>query len=206
MRGARVFGLVLCLISTSLLGAGSARAHDVAVEETPQPEGPSILDYGWKGIFAGAFIGLGGGYLVGRRDGWHKSDWRPLGLGVAIGALAGAGLGITLGIVDRGAPYTGWYVMRDLSAGAGFGTVLGAIAGGISAAIQHKPEHVLFGMSIGVLAGAGLGIVTGVIEAVTREDPATTARRRFPHVAPTLAWTRAVDGTSTWLPGMSGRF
>ncbi len=203
MRRAHRFGQALCLLLLSFAFAGVAKAHDTTDEED---EKPSIFEYGWQGLSAGALVGLGGGYLVGRQDGWRKSDWRAVGLGAGIGALAGAGLGLSLGLIDRGGAHAGYYIARDLSTGSGFGLVIGAIAGGISAAVQHEPEHVLYGAAIGVIGGAGLGLLTGIIEGATRRDRTTTARKRAPQVAPSLAWTRTVDGSSAWLPGVSGRF
>lgn len=206
MRRARLFVLGLCALLLSLALTEPALAHEVTVAHTHEQETPSIFQYGWDGLFAGAVVGLGGGYLVGRRDGWRRSDWRAVGLGVSIGALAGAGLGISLGLLDRGGVSTGRYIARDLSAGAGFGAVIGAIAGGISASVKREPEHVLFGASIGVIAGAGLGVVTGLIEGALRKEPSAAARRRTPQLQPELAWTRTADGSTAWLPGLSGRF
>ena len=208
MRCARRLGRVLGLVLLSLAFAPAARAHDVVVAHThdQEQEGPSIFEYGWQGLFSGALVGLGGGYLVGRRDGWEKSDWRAIGLGVSIGALAGAGLGISLGLLDRGGVSTGRYIARDLSAGSGFGLVIGAVSGGISAALQSEPEHVLFGGAIGVIAGAGLGIVAGIVEGALHEDDATTTVRRRLRLSPSLAWTRTTDGSAVWLPGLRSQF
>ena len=204
MRRAREFGSALVLVLLALAITGSAEAHDTSAAD--EDESPSIFEYGWQGLSAGALVGLGGGYLVGRRDGWERSDWRAVGLGAGIGALAGAGLGLSLGLIDRGGVSTVRYIARHLSAGAGFGLVIGVIAGGISAAVQHEPEHALFGAAIGTISGAGLGILTGIIEGATHRDRTSTARKRSPSVAPTLAWTRTADGSSAWLPSVSGRF
>ena len=91
----------------TVLTATQARAQAV-VQQTnvqTQDEGPSIFTSGYQGMFAGAAAGGGAGYIVGRKDGWESSDWQAVGLGLGIGALAGAGLGVTLGIADcAGAP------------------------------------------------------------------------------------------------------
>jgi hypothetical protein len=192
----------------------AAPAHAEAVVqqtnvEADEPEPPSVISQGYQGLMAGAVVGLGGGYLAGRRDGWKKSDWRAVGLGISIGALSGAALGITLGIMDHSGVRAGRYIARDLMAGAGFGAVLGVISGGISAAVNKDAEHVLFGASIGVICGAGLGIITGIIEGQMKardsaaESTTVTSRLRL---APTLAWVRASDGSRAVLPALAARF
>lgn len=207
------YAWLLCAVLLVLGGAAPAAADAVVQQtnvEADEPEGPSIISQGYNGLLAGAVVGLGGGYLVGRRDGWEKSDWRGVGLGIGIGALAGAGLGLTLGFMDKGGARAGRYISRDLMAGAGFGAVLGAISGGISAAIKSEPEHILFGASIGVIAGAGLGIITGIVEGQmkSRERNTTgtttvTSRRKL---APSFALARNGDGSYAMVPGVAGRF
>ncbi|HEY6877689.1 MAG TPA: hypothetical protein VI299_06695 [Polyangiales bacterium] len=178
-----------------------AQQHGVQTEDPP-----SIFSSGYSGLLAGTAVGAGGGYLVGRRDGWEKSDWRALGLGMGFGALAGAGLGITLGIVDRAGAPGGRYIARDLAAGAGFGAVIGLIGGGISAALNNEAEYALFGTAIGVCAGAGLGIITGIVEgaAKRRRDAARTSRLEL---QPSLDFARTRDGAwGVALPGIRGVF
>lgn len=182
-----------------------------AVVDTPAGDPPSIFESGYQGLLAGTVIGLGGGYLAARRDGFERSDWRALGLGMGIGALSGAALGITLGIADRSGAPGGRYVARDLSLGAGFGAVIGTISGGIAALAQDKPERVLFGASIGVLAGAGVGIITGIIEGQSKRQrnvaAITTSRLTVqPSLAVTSVGDRLHAKATTLLPGVSGRF
>lgn len=203
MRAARLFALSVLLLS--LAPVPSASAHEVVVAHTHARASTSIVDYGYHGLFSGAFVGLGGGYLVARRDGWNKSDWRAVGLGISIGALAGAGLGLSLGLLERTGSRAAGYIARDLSTGASFGALIGAISGGISAAIKREPEHVLFGAAVGVVAGAGLGIIAGVIEGSVhnRAAPSLARARRL---RPDLSYARAVDGSALWLPSLSGHF
>lgn len=168
MKGARMVGLVVFLFVASF--ARTASAHEGGTDDEP-----SIFSYAYQGLFAGAAVGGGGGYLVGRRDGWKKSDWRAVGLGLSIGALAGAGLGLTLGLLGRGEVHTPRYMARDFAAGTGFGIVIGLLSGGISAAVQHEAEHVLFGAAIGAIAGAGVGLIVGAIEGATHKQKAASA-------------------------------
>jgi len=207
MHAARLVGRSLCLLLLCALFVPRVQAHDVQLAHTHEREPPSVFEYAYGGLFTGAFVGLGGGYLVARPDGWQKSDWRAVGLGISIGALAGAGLGLSLGFMDRGGIATARYIGRDLSAGAGFGALIGAISGGISAAVKKEPEHVLFGSAIGVVAGAGLGIITGIVEGALHDEPSEAAPvSRAPRMQPSLVYARAPDGSSSWLPSVVGRF
>src|SRR5256885_7454447 len=121
------------LLSLSILAAMAAPAR--AQPRVEPLYTPSTFSYGFHGFVLGAFAGLGGGYLVGRSGGWHSDDWRTLGIGAGIGALAGGGLGLALGIGDMAAetPGRGYYVLRDGGYGLVFGAAAGAIAGGVAA-------------------------------------------------------------------------
>jgi MFS family permease len=203
---------LLALLLSSLLPTG-AFAQQVIQQNTnvqPEADGPSIFSMGYSGLLAGAGIGAAGGYLVGRRDGWKKSDWRAVGLGIGIGALSGAGLGIMLGIVDRSGAPGGRYVARDLAAGAGFGALVGLIGGGISAALNDKAEYALFGTAIGACAGAGLGIVTGIIEGAAkrrRNNAATTTTVSRLHLQPSLDFVPLrANSLGTAVSGIRGSF
>ncbi len=177
------------------------------VTTNEKDEGPGVFTHGFQGLLAGALVGGSGGYLVGRRDGWKRSDWRAVGLGLGIGSLAGAAFGISVGFADRPESPGARYVTRDMLAGSAFGGVVGAIGGGISAAVQNNAEHVLFGATIGVLAGAGLGIITGIVEGQTHESKSTrvTTAGRL-HLRPDLMLTRTVNGSNVLTPGVVGRF
>lgn len=207
------FSSLLCALLLSFAVAAPASAEAVVQQtnvEADEPEAPSIISQGYQGLLAGAVVGLGAGYLVGRRDDWQKSDWRGVGLGIGIGALAGAGLGLTLGFMDHGGVRAGRYIARDLIAGAGFGAVLGAVSGGISAAINKDGEHVLFGAAIGVCAGAGLGIITGIVEGQMKardgDTAASTTVTSGLRLAPSFALARTSDGGHAMVPGFAGRF
>jgi hypothetical protein len=193
----------LCVALLSFSVAPSARAEavqqtSVTNVETDQDR-PSVFSQGYQGLLAGAVTGLAGGYLVTRRDGFAKREWRGIGLGIGIGALTGAALGISLGFVDAAGSPAGRYVARDLLAGAGFGAAIGAIGGGISAIAKDDAEHVLAGAAIGTVAGAGLGIITGVVQgALQGREARSTARLKW---QPTLAVARG-----SALPGVAGTF
>jgi hypothetical protein len=162
-------GLLALLLAAFI--PGDAFAQTTTVQ---QDDGPGIISMGLSGIFPGAAVGGSAGYLVGRRDGWKKSDWRAVGLGLGIGALSGAGFGILLGVIDKSGAPAGRYIARDWAAGVGFGALIGVIAGGISAARNDKAEYALFGTAIGAISGAGLGIITGIIEGAAKRNRSTT--------------------------------
>jgi hypothetical protein len=167
------------------------------------PPSPSPFQAGMRGFSAGIAVGLAGGYLVARQDGFTSRDWRPLVAGAGIGALAGGALGFTLGIVDNNSmsPGRGFLVMRGMAEGGAFGIVAGAIIGGLAALKTDKPEHILFGAAIGTLAGTAFGLVYGGIERNPWE------RRGRP-----VAWNVGVvpystsQGTLAFGPSLSGRW
>lgn len=202
----------LCLLIGALLffapAIGSAQV--AVATAVPEKEPPSIFESGYQGLIAGTAVGAAGGYLLSRKDEWQREDWRKVGLGMGIGALTGAGLGIILGISDRAGAPGARYVARDLYLGAGFGVLLGAIGGSISAIVKKDEEHVLFGASIGVIAGAGLGIITGIIEgqAKRRRTDTTTTVSAGLSVRPSLDVSVGPDcsGGRAILPGLTGRF
>lgn len=204
MRRGWVLYSALCAILLVMADNPRAAAQDnnAAAE---QPDGPSIISSAWSGLTSGLAIGGAGGYLVGRRHGWNRHDWRAVGLGMGIGALSGAGFGLVLGIADKAGAPGGRFVARDMAAGAGFGAVIGLISGGIAVALHGHAEHLLFGTAVGVISGAGLGIITGIIEGISKRHHTVTATSRL-HIEPSLALTRQVNGSNLVLPGLSGRF
>ncbi|HEX5659732.1 MAG TPA: hypothetical protein VFX59_21205 [Polyangiales bacterium] len=175
-------------------------------------DGPGIISMGLSGIFPGAAVGGSAGYLVGRRDGWKKSDWRAVGLGLGIGALSGAGFGILLGIINESGAPAGRYIARDWAAGVGFGALIGVIAGGISAARNDKAEYALFGTAIGAISGAGLGIITGIIEGAAKRNRSgttttTTTTTSKLHLEPSLDFVAArANSLGTPVGGFRGSF
>jgi hypothetical protein len=157
-----------------------------------------------RGFGTGLWVGLAGGYLFAREDGFTSRDWRPMVAGAAGGALAGGVLGFTLGVVDNNSssPGRGYLVMREMAYGGAFGAVTGGLIGGLAALSTDKPEHILFGAAIGTLGGAVLGLVLGSIE---RNPWAGTGRAAAavtvaPCVVPTAAGGLALG------PGVLGRF
>jgi hypothetical protein len=177
--------------------------------DADESEPPSVFSRAAQGLLAGAVVGAASGYLVGRKDDWEKSDWRAVGLGIGVGALAGTGLGLMFGFMDQGGVRAGRYIPRDMLAGAGLGAVVGVISGGIAAAAKDDGERVAFGASVGLLAGAGLGIITGIVQGqVTGEREvrakATTSRLKL---APSLAWAgSSSDRSAVLMPAVAGRF
>jgi hypothetical protein len=176
--------------------AGSAHAED---------QRPTVFDFAYQGLLAGAGAGLAGGYLVAREGGWHtSSDWKPLAYGAGIGALVGSGIGLTVGVIDVAQDKSGRarYVLRDMGLGEGFGATVGVIAGGLAAISTKKGEHVLLGAAIGVLSGAVLGAAFGFFEGGRAPSPTTDNRSVGLSVVPVVE----AGGTLAFLPALSGRY
>ena len=170
-------------------------------------DSPSIFSYGMRGFWNGAQLGLAVGYLS-TGDDFVSGEWRNLVIGAGVGAVAGLGAGITLGVVDSGSamqPGTGWYVLRDL----GYGTTLGALAGLAIGAIamidSGRLKNLPIGASIGALIGGAAGIAIGFVEAGNARERRGTHREASRGLALRLTVTELADG---WLPvpGIAGRF
>lgn len=171
-------------------------------------DAPSIFSYGMKGFWTGAELGLAVGYLSTGSD-FASGEWKNLVVGAGIGAVAGLGIGITLGVVDSGAsiqPGTGWYVLRDL----GYGTTLGALAGLAIGAItmidSGRSKNLLIGASFGALIGGAAGIAIGFIEAGNARSRAHARASRARGLASLHLTLTAVDDDWTPVPALAGRF
>jgi hypothetical protein len=164
-----------------------------------EDDAPSIFSYGLKGFWTGAELGLAVGYLSTGSD-FESSEWKNLAIGAGIGALAGLGAGITLGVVDSGAspqPGTGWYVLRDLGYGVTLGALAGLAVGAILLIDSGRWKNLPVGASIGALIGGAIGIAIGFVEAANARDRAGGGLR--------LTLT-TVDSDWTPVPAIEGRF
>ncbi len=180
--------LIACLVTAATLSARSSQAGELPP--------PTVFDGAYQGLLVGGTAGLATGYLFARSNGWEGwSDGKTLIYGAGIGALSGAAIGLTLGIVDvsQSRPGRNGYVMRDGLYGAVLGAVLGGITGGLVAMSTKKGEHVLLGGSIGVLSGTCLGLTVGFVEGY----------RRY---ALAIAPVEQAGGSYTFVPAVSARF
>jgi hypothetical protein len=196
--------LALC---TALLVAGATstcRAEDA----------PSIVGYGFEGLGTGIGIGLGVGYLsIG--PSYEDGEWKNLVYGPAIGALAGLGVGILLGIVDAATSRgrgVGFYMLRDSNYGVTVGFVVGGIVGLLKwmGDSDGSGKDVLLGLAWGTIIGGGAGFLVGILEGALRgsqssSDAATETSRNRMRVG--LAFTpNERGGVGTPYPTISGRF
>ncbi|MEY4513298.1 MAG: hypothetical protein RLZZ450_5420 [Pseudomonadota bacterium] len=151
-------------------------------------------------MFSGALAGLGASYFIAANGG---DAGTAVALTVASGALAGAGVGLTLGILDRVGVQSAYYISRDLTYGVAFGAVLGSLAGGVGALSGGDGESVIVGAAAGSLAGLGLGLIVGVVEGTLRPH-----RQRMPYVArrATLSVARLTDEPGSWGARLVGVF
>ena len=135
-------------------------------------EAPSIVGYGLEGMGTGAASGLALGYIATGSE-FHRSEWRTLAWGTAIGALSGLGVGVLLGTVDAASgPRRGYgfYMVRD----SNYGFTVGLLAGGIIGALlwldDGTGKDLLRGMAWGTVIGAGTGLLVGVLEGALRSS------------------------------------
>src|SRR5262245_6506263 len=127
--------------ASAALSAGILAA---AVRASAAEEPPAAVAYGFDGFWTGAQVGLATGFLATGPE-YESREWRKLMWGAGIGALAGTGLGITLGVVDvsTGPPHTGHLILRDVGYGLGLGTIVGAAVGGLFWADGGEPKNLL---------------------------------------------------------------
>ena len=170
-------------------------------------DGPSVFSYGMRGFWTGAQIGLAVGYLSTGSE-FTSSEWKSLVIGAAIGAVAGLGTGITLGVVDSGSamqPATGWYVLRDVGYGVTLGGLAGLAIGAITMIDSGRWKNLLIGASIGALIGGAVGIAIGFVEAGNARSRARGARASTGLASLHLTVT-AIEDDWMPVPALAGRF
>jgi hypothetical protein len=163
--------VVALVVALSTLSAPSACAA--------QDDGPALFQYGFRGFWTGAELGLAAGYLATGSN-YESGEWRSLVLGLGIGALIGVGTGVTLGMVDASdatRPRYGWYVLRDMGYGALLGAFTGAAVGALFWVDDGRPKDVLIGLSAGALIGGAVGIAFGLVEGAGAEPRGRGSRR-----------------------------
>jgi hypothetical protein len=168
---------------------------------------PSIVSYGFDGFWTGAQVGLAVGYLATGSE-YESEEWRKLVFGAGVGALAGVGVGLTLGVVSAGQrpPQTGYLILRDVGYGVGLGAVVGTAVGALFLIDSGRPKNLLTGAAVGTLVGAGVGVAFGLIEsaAVDRGSPPVVVDG-----APiaSVRLTLIGAGESLWpMPALEGTF
>ena len=173
-------------------------------EASAREEPPAAVAYGFDGFWTGAQIGLASGYLATGRQ-YEDHEWRKLVWGAGLGALVGAGVGITLGIVDVGSPppHTGHLVLRDIGYGVGLGAIAGAAVGALFWADGGEPKNMLTGAAIGTLAGAGAGGVFGLLEGALASEDTAMAQVAGARFRLTVIGS---EGSYLPMPAIAGRF
>ncbi|HMI89951.1 MAG TPA: hypothetical protein VK509_01245 [Polyangiales bacterium] len=202
--------VVALALALSALSAGFRPAVCAAQSSD---DGPALFQYGFRGFWTGAELGLATGYLT-TGSSYDKGEWRSLVLGLGIGAIIGVGTGVTLGMVDASdarRPRYGWYVLRDMGYGALLGAFTGAAVGALFWVDDGRPKDVLIGLSAGALIGAAVGIAFGIVEGSGAEPRGRGERRRSRALAErgvklTLFASPGRRGVPALGPGLIGRF
>ena len=201
------------LFVVALMAALSVLCEPAVCAAQSGDDGPALFQYGFRGFWTGAELGLAAGYLTTGSE-YESGEWRKLVLGLGVGALIGVATGVTLGMVDasdsRRARY-GWYVLRDMGYGALLGAFTGAAVGALFWVDDGRPKDVLIGLSWGALIGGAVGAVFGVVEGMGAEPRGHGARsgdRRYAERGVKLTLFAApVRGRFPALgPGLIGRF
>ena len=176
------------------------------VARATEDEPPSVIKYGTNGFMTGAQIGLASGYLATGRE-YESREWRKLVFGTGVGAIAGTGIGLTLGLLDVGgpAPGTGWLALRDTGYGIGLGVLVGTATGALFLINSGRPKNLLTGAAIGGLIGAATGAVVGVIEGAQRQREPAEPRVARSGVTLHFGVTSSPD-TAALMPAVAGTF
>jgi hypothetical protein len=178
-------------------------------------DAPSIVGYGFEAMGSGAAIGLGVGYLSTGPE-FQSGEWKKLVYGTAIGALAGLGVGIVLGVVDAGTSKgrgVGFYMVRDSNYGWSVGFVVGGIVGLLKWIGDGTGKDLLRGMAWGTVIGGGAGFLVGILEAALRGGGAKEERLAPPPETGSLRMRLGLaftpterGGVGTPYPTLTGRF
>ena len=191
-----------------------ALTHSVYADDRAKNDNPSAFTYAYRGLLAGALVGLSAGYLGARSDGFERNDWKPMAYGVGFGALGGTAVGLTLGLVDLrpNSKDIANVALKDTICAGALGTLVGAIGGGLVAIGSNDAEHVALGAAIGTLSGAATGLTVGVIRGHFHAKRAAAKEKEKPkeksalHLEPSWSTLADTHGRRTWLMGASGRF
>jgi hypothetical protein len=175
-------------------------------------ETQSIVSYGMQGLTTGAGTGLAIAFLSTGSE-FESSEWKNLLIGTGVGALAGLGIGIIVGVVDTGAsPHAngpGMYIIRDMNLGLSLGALAGGIIGTLVWATSDDgvAKDVLYGLAWGALIGVGAGLVLGIIEGSLRSSGRRSSETVQRGLRFDLAFTPPAKGAVPMpYPTLSGRF
>lgn len=207
---------LLSVMTMVLMGSALTRAHDVQIiqggtvqAQLPPPvlieaplERPNVFVHSMQSMVAGALMGSSIGYLTAY-DNMDGELARPVLLGTTIGALAGAGFGLSLGLLDlsheEGASPVR-FVARDMLYGTLAGGAIGALGGSIVVLDGGDGDDVLAGAAIGAISGVALGALIGVLESQWRKP------RNPRRVVTTIQVSQDQAGHQRIVPSVLGRF
>jgi hypothetical protein len=201
------------LFVVALLAALSVLSEPTRCAAQSGDDGPALFQYGFRGFWTGAELGLAAGYLTTGSE-YESGEWRKLVLGLGVGAIIGVASGVTLGMVDASdanRPRFGWYVLRDMGYGALLGAFTGAAVGALVWVDDGRPKDVLIGLSWGALIGGAVGALFGVVEGMGAEPRGRGARsvermRAERGVKLTLFAAPGQGRVPALGPGLIGRF
>jgi len=157
---------VLMILIGACVFVSASPAQAAGYYERDIERAPSVINYGFRGFGIGTLLGVSAGYLIARDDHWGSDEWKKMGIGMGVGAIAGSLGGLAVGLYDLSLekPGVGRIVMRDSLYGSCLGMLVGAVAGALFVIKSDDWEDVALGASIGSLSGAAIGIAIGFIE------------------------------------------
>lgn len=173
-----VFILVCMFVSNSFAFIGHKKAD---------PEMNTVMDYGIRGFWTGITMGFAAGYINYIDNGDDKAALK----GIAYGGIAGAGVGLVVGIIDLNSRYSGVgnIIIRDMNSGMLLGGIVGTCVGFINLLDTEQGKDLFLGASWGIIAGGVLGLVVGIYE-----GPKAAAKKYAynPNNSPKL-WVKSTD-------------
>jgi len=171
-------------------------------------ERPSLLSYGFDGLFAGGLTGLSMGYLATGSH-YESDEWKALVFGAGVGALAGLGGGVAAAVVDSNTdgPPTGAIILNDMWYGLLLGGAAGALVGALVLIYSDHPKDVLTGAAIGAISGDAVGLTLGIFEsAARRRRYKSSSRSRPPRLTASINLWPEGGRSLAVLPALSGKF
>lgn len=169
--------MLVVLFCSVFMSYGKADGWAYLISNKTSEGDPSVFEYGWRGMLIGVLSGLSAGYVRYSEQNNTENITKSAGYGT----LAGAGIGIIMGIADvaKGRKGMGDILLRDMNLGGWFGLTVGTLYGGINTISNGDWKNVGTGASWGYLGGVTLGLIVALYEGPKIVEESSTPKSDF---------------------------